>query len=138
MTEISDGGDLRQLNEFLSQRKMKSLFHLIDTTGPSHCPLFTMRLSICDQTGKKRNLPYYLKVKFIYFDLYSTEIIISQTIGTGRTKKLAKRAAAKHYLQSFFNTSEQIESGTNVIDHAFIQLKSEAKLQTDVEQNVLG
>lgn len=55
MTRITDGGDLKQLNEFLSQQKMKSLFHLIDSSGPAHCPLFTMRLSICDQAGKNRN-----------------------------------------------------------------------------------
>lgn len=54
MTAITDGGDLVQLNQFLAQRRMYSLFHLIDSTGPPHCPVFTMRLSICDQTRAYR------------------------------------------------------------------------------------
>lgn len=52
MTAITDGGDLQQMNMFLSQRKLNAQIDLIETKGPVHCPQFTMRLSVRDQNSK--------------------------------------------------------------------------------------
>lgn len=42
----TDARDLLQLNEYLGQRKMHWSFQLIESSGPPHHPVFTMRLSI--------------------------------------------------------------------------------------------
>lgn len=139
MTTITDGGDLQQLNQFLLQRQLLSRFHLIDNSGPSHFPLFTMRLSISDRTGKQTgNLhwPDKLMTSFVWF-LYSAEVIISQTIGTGRSKKAAKQAAAKHYLQNFFNKSDNNNEASVTHPTEITQPKKEPA-EGNVDVNVLG
>lgn len=141
MTTITDGGDLSQLHQFLMQRQLRSIFHLIDSSGPSHFPLFTMRLSICDQAGK-RTCNFHrsddaIDLVFFFFFLYFAEVIISQTIGTGRSKKAAKQAAAKHYLQSFFNKSDNNNVASVAQLSETIQPKQEPA-PTDIEENVFG
>lgn len=54
MTATTDGGDLLQLNHYLVQRKMRWSSQLIESSGPSHHPIFTMRLSIFDQASAYR------------------------------------------------------------------------------------
>lgn len=51
------------------------------------------------------------------------DVIISQTIGTGGTKKSAKQAAAKHYLQNFFHKSEDNVESSSVTPQYFTQPK---------------
>lgn len=103
MSAVGADGDLLQLNQILMPRQMKSVFNVIDSKGPAHCPLFTIRLSIYDKDGKCVKHLMRRHSNFHYFHFVG--VICSETIGIGKNKKSARQIAAKNYLQKLSNNN---------------------------------
>lgn len=83
-------------------------------------------------------MEFLVQCDFIIIMVLLADVIISQTIGTDKTKKLAKQAAAKNYLQCLFNQTPKSDDKNGVCDSTRPATPDTTEPSIDNAKNLLG